>query len=251
MGTFWAYRRIVGVGVAVVLAFAFYIIVIAPAAFTPDSGRPSSAAIGGLFVRPFGLTVPHPFCTASIIDSPRGDLLLTAAHCLGKVPLSQIIFIPYYHDGTSPFGQYDITAQAFPPGWFPGGNITRDYAFLTVAGNVQKKAGFEKLAVSMPLPRDATLEAYNQSGAPTVCPGHPQAVTRGGVPQLRFACPGYSDAASGGPILTRVNPRSRLGTIIGVIGGYEEGGATSTVSYASPLKPSAIALAQKLARSRR
>lgn len=251
MRTFWAYRRIMGLAAAVVLAFAFYIIVIAPAAFAPGSGPPSSAATGGLFVRPLGLTVPHPFCTASVINSRRGNLLLTAAHCLGKVPISQMIFIPYYHDGTSPFGQYEITAQSFPAGWFPGGNITRDYAFLTVNGDVQRKTGAEDLAISTPLPRDATLEAYNQAGGTVVCPGHPQAVTRDGHPQLRFACPGFADAASGGPILTGIDPRSRLGTIVGVIGGYQDGGASSTVSYASPLRADAIAQARRLARSGR
>jgi hypothetical protein len=251
MRTLWAYRRIAGLGVAVLAAFYAYITFIAPAVFAPGSNRPSSGAIGALFARPFGLTVPHPFCTASVINSKKGNLLLTAAHCLGKVPISQMVFIPYFHNGTAPFGEYSITSQSFPPGWLPGGNITRDYAFLTVSGDVQKKAGAEKLAASTPLPHDATLEAYDESGGTIVCPAHPQAVTRAGVPQLRIACPGFADASSGGPLLTRVNPQSRLGTIVAVIGGYEEGGDSSTVSYASFLEPGAIALAQKLARSGR
>jgi hypothetical protein len=249
MATFWAYRRILGVGVAVAALCALYITVIAPAAFTPGGGRPSSAAIGGLFARPLGLTIPHPFCTASVISSPRGNLLLTAAHCLGKVPVSQMVFIPYFHNGSEPFGEYPVTSQSFPAGWFPGGDISRDYAFLTVRGDVQKRAGAEKLAASTPLPRDVTVEGYDQSGATTVCATHPQAVTRAGHPQLRFACPGFSDASSGAPFLAGLNPKSGTGTIIAVLGGYQEGGSTSAVSYASALTPAAAALARKLGRA--
>jgi hypothetical protein len=251
MRTFWAYRRILGLGVAAAAFFALYITVIAPAAFSPGGGRPSSAAIGGLFARPIGLTIPHPFCTASVINSARGDLLITAAHCLGKVPVSQMVFIPYFHDGAEPFGEYPVTSQSFPPGWFPGGSIARDYAFLTVKGDVQKKAGAEQVAASTPLPRDVTVEGYDQSGATTVCPTHPEAVTRDGHPQLRFACPGFADASSGAPFLAHLSPRSGLGTIIGVLGGYQEGGATSSVSYASTLTPAAVALARRLGRARR
>jgi hypothetical protein len=248
MGTLWAYRRIIGVGIAVAAAFAFYILVIAPAVFAPGARRPTSAAIGGLFVRSFGVLVPHPFCTASVITSPRGNLLLTAAHCLGKVPDSQIVFIPYYYGGTAPFGEWQVTRSTFAGGWLPGGSISSDYAFLTVSGDVQRKAGAERLGTATPLPRDATLEGYNLDGTTTVCAGHPERVVREGRPQLRVACPGFSDASSGGPFLTRISPRSGTGTIIGVIGGYQQGGATSSVSYAAAFRPAALALARKVAR---
>jgi hypothetical protein len=141
-----------------------------------------------------------------------------------------------------------VTSSTFAAGWLPGGSISSDYAFLTVSGNVQKKAGAEQLGAATPLPRDATLEGYDLDGTTTVCPGHPERVVREGHPQLRFACPGFSDASSGGPFLTRISPRSGTGTIIGVIGGYQQGGATSTVSYATALRPAALALARKTAR---
>lgn len=247
MRTVWAYRRVLGLAAAVLAAFAFYITVIAPAAFSGARDR-SSGAVGGLFVRTLGLTVPHPFCTASVVASPRGDLLVTAAHCLGKVPVSQMVFIPYYHDGTSPFGEWRVTSQTFPKHWFPGGNASRDFAFLTVSGDVQARAGAERLGASYPLPPSARLEGYSLAGDPTTCTGRPSSVIRGGRRQLRFQCPGFSDAASGGPFLTRVSPTSGLGTIIGVIGGYQQGGSSSSVSYASPLGSAAMTLARQLAR---
>jgi len=247
MSTVWAYRRILGLGAAVIALFAFYITVIAPTAFSPGSAR-SSGAVGGLFVRTLGLTVPHPFCTASVVNSSHGDLLLTAAHCLGKVPVSQMVFIPYYHGGTSPFGEYRVTSQTFPRRWFPGGNISRDYAFLTVSGNVQARAGAEKLGTSYPLPRSARLEGYSLSGDPVVCTGQPSSVARAGRKQLKFDCPGFSDASSGGPFLTRIAQKSGLGTIVGVIGGYQEGGGSTSVSYSSPFDFVALNLARHLAR---
>jgi hypothetical protein len=249
MRTLWAYRRVLGLGTAVIALFAFYITVIAPAAFSGGPGR-SSGAVGGLFVRTLGLTVPHPFCTASIVDSPRGDLLVTAAHCLGKVPASQMVFIPYFHNGASPFGEWPVTSQTFPKHWFPGGNIGRDFAFLTVSGDVQARAGAEQLGVSYPLPRSARLEGYSLSGDPVICTGRPSSVVRAGRRQLRFECRGFSDASSGGPFLTHVSGKSGLGTIVGVIGGYQQGGSSSSVSYASPLGPAATALARQLARRR-
>jgi hypothetical protein len=247
MGTVWAYRRILGLGAAVIAVFAAYITIIAPAAFSRGS-QPSSGAVGGLFVRPLGITVPHPFCTASVINSSRGDLLITAAHCLGKVPVSQMVYIPYYHDGTSPFGEYRVTSQTFPRHWFPGGNISRDFAFLTVSGNVQARAGAEQLGTSYPLPRSARLEGYSLSGNPRVCNGQPSSVIRAGHKQLKFGCPGYSDASSGGPLLTRISKKSGLGTIVGVIGGYQEGGSSTSVSYFSPFDSVTLSLARQLAR---
>jgi hypothetical protein len=245
MRTVWAYRRILALGVAAIAVFGFYITVIAPAAFSSKSER-SSGAVGGLFVRTLGLTVPHPFCTASVINSARGNLLITAAHCLGKVPVSQMVFIPYYHNGTSPFGEYRVTSQAFPRHWFPGGDIREDYAFLTVGGNVQAKAGAEQLGTSFPLPRSVRLEGYSLNGDPVVCTGRPTRVIRAGQHQLRFGCRGFSDASSGGPFLAGVSKKSGLGTIVGLIGGYQQGGSSTSVSYSSPVGPAAVAQARQL-----
>jgi hypothetical protein len=38
---------------------------------------------------------------------------------------------------------------------------------------------------------------------------------------------------SGSPWVTRFNTRSRTGTIVGVIGGYQQGGDTPSVSYSA------------------
>jgi hypothetical protein len=51
--------------------------------------------------------------------------------------------------------------------------------------------------------------------------------------QLEFDCGGYPEGTSGGPFLADVSAASGQGTVIGVIGGYQQGGDTPEVSYAS------------------
>jgi hypothetical protein len=55
--------------------------------------------------------------------------------------------------------------------------------------------------------------------------------------QLRFDCDGFTGGTSGSPWVTRFNPLTRTGTIVGVLGGYEEGGSTEATSYSSYLGP--------------
>ena len=61
--------------------------------------------VGALFASAdyTGSTAAH-FCTATVIDSPAGDLVLTAAHCVagasqGAYTPGQITFAPGYDDG--------------------------------------------------------------------------------------------------------------------------------------------------------
>ena len=57
-----------------------------------------------------------------------------------------------------------------------------------------------------------------------------------------FRCGGYPDGTSGSPLLADVNSATGLGTVVGVIGGYEQGGYTDTVSYSAQFGPEIAAL---------
>jgi hypothetical protein len=50
---------------------------------------------------------------------------------------------------------------------------------------------------------------------------------------MRFDCDGFPNGTSGSPWVTNVSPATGLGTVVGVIGGYEQGGDTPAVSYSS------------------
>ena len=189
---------------------------------------PGSSAVGVLLLR------GHPFCTASVVPSLRGDLILTAAHCLGRRLAATLMFAPSYSDDRAPFGEWHVTGQVFPAGWFPHRDINEDFAFLTVHGDVQARAGAERLGFSAPVPTWVRLEGYSLAGKLTICSRRPSTIMAAGQQQLSFACPGYWSASSGGPFLTDIDGRSGLGIIVGIIGGYQEGGSTPVVSYSSP-----------------
>jgi hypothetical protein len=65
----------------------------------------------------------------------------------------------------------------------------------------------------------------------------------GGSP--RFACGEYTDGTSGSPWVTHFDRRTRTGTIVGVIGGYEQGGGTPAISYSSYFGPAVQQLYQQ------
>src|SRR5205807_385298 len=60
--------------------------------------------------------------------------------------------------------------------------------------------------------------------------------------QLEFDCDGYTDGTSGGPFLARVSQKTGQGTVIGVIGGYQQGGDTPDVSYSAAFGTNVAAL---------
>jgi hypothetical protein len=214
------------VALAVIAALAVSALVLEHDARRAEAG--GSTAVGALILH------RRPFCTASIVNSPGGDLIITAAHCLGRKLASTLMFAPYYAHKNAPLGEWHVTGQVFPPGWRPYGNINEDFAFLTVHGDVQARAGAERLGYSSPVPMWVRVEAYSLAGKLKICSRRPGTIIAAGQQQLSFACPGYSSASSGGPFLTDINGRSGLGIIVGIIGGYQQGGNTPAVSYSSP-----------------
>ena len=55
-------------------------------------------AVGALFTMSAGQLGQH-FCTASVVDSPDGDLAITAAHCVTSTS-GTVAFVPGYDNGT-------------------------------------------------------------------------------------------------------------------------------------------------------
>ena len=67
----------------------------------------------------------------------------------------------------------------------------------------------------------------DSAGAPVTCASWTSAQSPS---QLRFDCRGFTGGTSGIPWVTDFNPLTRTGTIVGVIGGYQEGGNTPAIS---------------------
>jgi hypothetical protein len=167
------------------------------------------------------------FCSASVVHSDAGDLVLTAAHCVTGG--AGVTFAPGYHDGVAPLGMWTVTDVAVADGWTSSADPDLDFAFLTVhqAGNaasLESLTGANTLGIDQGFDHEITLTGYpDTTDSPVVCTG---TTTRSDTYQQRVACPGFPDGTSGGPWVTN-------GVVIGVIGGYQLGGDTPDVSYSA------------------
>ena len=201
---------------------------------TPFSG---TAAVGALFSVSNGTLGDH-FCTASVVHSPRGNLLVTAAHCVSGHS-GTIAFVPGYANGKSPYGVWYVSRVFVDQAWSASGDVDHDVAFLQVKPNemgtqIENVTGAEQLGRSEAAGQLTEVIGYPDStSAPVVCASQAKTFTvpATGSTQLEFDCGNYPDGTSGGPFLGQVNKTTGEGTVTGVIGGYEQGGDTPSVSY--------------------
>ena len=207
----------------------------------PFSGEP---AVGALFTTSAGRLGQH-FCSASVVDSPAGDLVMTAAHCATGVS-GTIDFVPGYDNGSTRYGVWTVTKVYVDHAWSSSASQDDDFAFLRVSDSaastpIEDETGAEKLVTGAPTAHQMVQVIGYPDGAnqPVTCRNW---LREPMTDQLEFDCGGYPDGTSGGPFLSQVNPSTGQGLLIGVIGGYEQGGNTPQVSYSSRLGASAAAL---------
>jgi V8-like Glu-specific endopeptidase len=205
-----------------------------------------TAAVGALFTTTAAGGLASHFCSASVVDSPGGDLILTAAHCMNESQKGSVVFVPGYSSGKAPYGVWTVTKVIEDQNWQSSSDPDDDFAFLVVhrAGSkatVQELVGAEALGIGEPANQKVTVTGY-PSDLDTAITCDNTAVAFSAT-QLQFDCAGFADGTSGGPFLTNVLSTGQ-GVIVGVIGGYEQGGATSSVSYAARFGPSMKSLYQ-------
>jgi hypothetical protein len=211
----------------------------------PSGGRASSnrpfggvAAVGALFTEASGRLKQH-FCTASVVDSPGGDIAVSAAHCFSTVSWP-VVFVPGYDKGATPYGVWRVTKVYTAQAWQSSQDPDDDVAFLRLAPApdgvpVQDVTGAERLGTGWPAHTFVQVIGYpDVADQPVWCANW----TDGFSPtQLRFDCGGYTFGTSGGPFIAAVSGPVGEGTVIGVIGGYEQGGDTPDVSYSVMFGP--------------
>jgi V8-like Glu-specific endopeptidase len=215
-----------------------------------------TTAIGALFtVSPSGQLENH-FCTASVVDSPGGNLAVTAAHCMHNKVAGQVAFVPDYSAGHTPYGVWTVTSIVEDPQWQQSSDADDDFAFLVVAqpGNpvpVQDLTGGETLGISATAGRRVEVAGYpNTRDTMVSCEN---TVVAFSPTQFQFDCDGFTDGTSGSPLLAEAVPVGATGQaatdgvdmVIGVIGGYEQGGYTPSVSYAARFTTHVAALYQR------
>ena len=195
------------------------------------SGTPT---VGALFD---SATSTTHFCTASVVASPHGDVLLTASHCIDGSAKGWS-FAPGFRHGVSPFGRWRVTGAYFDPRWIAHQDPRRDYAFLTVASkrisgqrtDIQTVTGVNGLSTGPSRGETVSVPAYphGTANAPITCTA---AVYFDGVFPA-FNCNPYVGGTSGSPWLA-TTPHGIM--IVGLIAGLHQGGCYSYTSYSPPL----------------
>jgi V8-like Glu-specific endopeptidase len=173
-------------------------------------------------------------CTASVVDSPERDLLVTAAHCVYWHGYARdVSFVPGYADGQRPYGTWVPQSMLVDPRWSGYADPDLDVAFIVLqpldGRNIQDVVGGNRLALDPGYTMLVRVSGYPvDSGQVVTCVNW---TTRQSQYQLRFDCAGLPDGTSGSPWLTGYDPATGTGTVAGLIGGYQQGGDTSSVSY--------------------
>ncbi|MFJ9696603.1 trypsin-like serine peptidase [Kitasatospora sp. NPDC101183] len=187
---------------------------------------PESATVGALFTG--SVAAGNHFCTASVLHSATGNLLLTAAHCVSGT--DGVTFAPGYRDGAAPYGTWQVTAVHTTTGWSQKADVDEDFAILETAPNngrkVEDVVGGNKLGTDEPFGATVRLYGYPAgSETPSLCTN---ATDQQGTYQRSVQCPAYPAGTSGGPWIN-----TATGDVIGAIGGYQQGGDTDDTSYSA------------------
>lgn len=172
-------------------------------------------------------------CSAAVLDSPGGDLILTAAHCLADGV--ETTFVPGFHDDAD--NPWHVSAVYLDPRWLADQDPRADFAIVRVSRedgvSVQAQAGGGlTLGVAPPAGTAVVVTGYpmGEGGGPLGCRG----VT--GTPEQGFPslpCAGITDGFSGAPWVVGSN-------VAGLVGGLDGGGCDDDVSF-SPRFGDAIA----------
>lgn len=182
-------------------------------------------AVGALFL---GGSDLHT-CTASVVHSNAGDLIVGAAHCFVKDVATT--FVPGFAGSADPSNVWTVDAVYLDPLWVVGKDPRVDYAFARVSrpagGLIEAVVGSAVLLGSAP-PRGSQVSIIGYpagvGGTPIGCTAS-TGLTLTGYPS--FVCGGMVDGTSGAPWLIG-------STVTGVTGGLQRGGCTQWVSYSAP-----------------
>jgi hypothetical protein len=168
-------------------------------------------------------------CTAAVLHSSAGNLILTAAHCLASA--YPATFVPGFDGHADPAKTWTIDAVYLDPRWLANQDPAADFAIARVGrqsgGSLESDTG---TGLTLGMAPDAGT-VVNVTGYPLAIGGAFIGCTAttdtapGGFPSVH--CTGLIDGTSGAPWRKDV-------AVVGVIGGLHGGGCDEKVSYSSP-----------------
>ncbi|RSS86945.1 serine protease [Streptomyces sp. WAC05292] len=217
------------------------------------------------------------WCTASVVDSPKGTVVATAAHCVapagedgepGEVAhdgreIGELSFAPAFTGegaGRQPLGVWKVKAVHVDERWTRWGEDTADYAFLSVEpdedGRTVQQAVQEAVggAREAPVPdwtsgyeREVTVVGYpesarNPENRPVSCSTR-TAHDEDDPAMLYIGCAGFWTGTSGSPFIADRGGPGSPGHLIGVL----SGGDTDVDSTAALFDERARALYERAA----
>jgi Trypsin len=194
----------------------------APASAVPVKPDPR---VGAIFL---GAGTLHS-CSGAVLDSPRGDLILTAAHCLAEGV--DTTFVAGCNNAAEAEQLWKVDAVYLDRRWVRDEDPLADFAIARVSrdggGSVEEQAGGGLALGHAPKPGTVvTVTGYGlgEGGGPVGCRATTTTSTAG-FPSL--SCAGFVDGTSGAPWIA--GP-----VVIGLIGGLDGGGCDDSVSYSPP-----------------
>ncbi|MFI0215332.1 trypsin-like serine peptidase [Streptomyces lydicus] len=179
------------------------------------------------------------FCTASVVQSPGRNMLITAAHCAYDAEagstVNDLVFAPDYRDGDEPTGLWKVKKVIVDDRWAKSQDEDLDVAFLILdkkdGKQIQDVLGGNTLGIDRGFDNEVKITGYPTSrDTPISCQNR---TTKYSDTQMRIQCTDFEGGTSGSPWLADYDPKSHTGTVIGVLGGHEGGGDQDDVSYAA------------------
>ena len=210
-------------------------------------------AVGTLFTLASNGTLGRHFCTGTVVDSPKGDVVVTAAHCVTDTMSGSIAFVPGYHNGKVPIGVWVVQKVFVDSAWTTSLDPDHDFAFLVVSRSRSQSRRLQALTGAMRVGSgvvsrpSASVIGYPSSLETAIACRN--VLLRLSPTQLEFDCDGYTNGTSGSAVVVDADASTGLGTVVGVIGGYQQGGNTPSVSYAAAFNGTTKALYEQAVRA--
>lgn len=194
---------------------------------------PADSRVGALYLDDSDLHT----CSGSVLHSAKGDLVLTAAHCVADG--LDISFVPG-HDGllTDHDRAWQVDAIYLDPRWVADQDPRADYAILRVSRD-------DGVSLESVVGAGLNLGTAPRQGSVVTVTGYPL-----GIGTSPIGCEAATGVDDGYPVLecdgmvagTSGSPWVSGTTVTGVVGGLDGGGCDDDVSFSSPFDGATSAL---------
>lgn len=232
-------RTTTGLFVGALLSAVSLFTVSGTAAAAPATAEtPGNPTVGALFIGD-GVTptaLGH-WCTGTVINTPKRDIVLTAAHCVSYhgVHTNVDMFIPGYsvhNSNKEPYGKWPVKSVHVDPKWgIVKQNPDHDVALLVIdkngGRNVQDVVGAQDYRLNAPIGGTINTIGYpHADDFPLLCTNTASTQTDSGhADSYKVDCgKQFGDGVSGSALLADFDSGTGHGTVVAEVGGYHEGG---------------------------